>query len=818
MKSNPLAAGSIVLQRYEIIERIGSGGYGMVYRAKQLNTGQSVAIKVLLSHHQEEEAQLEVKRFQREMQLIARLSHPNIVQLKDSGKIGPDLAMVLEYVEGEELGRIVKSRGPLALTIVKRIFIQVLEALSEAHRHGIVHRDLKPANIMLTGSRERPVAKILDFGIAAVTHEAPQDWERLTETGVVLGTAAFMAPEQLMRNQVSPSCDLYALGLIMLETLTGERAVQGETGMEVAVKQLTEEIFVPPQLLHSPLGTFILRACAKEASARFASAEEMLAELESIDLNGRPASSPLNTPLTTERPLSASPNLATGTLLPPSTRTKLREQLPAASPAKGKGLMIGIAVALFVISGAIIAVLLLPKEGQSPAPTSPATQCQDFKAEDQVSSCREACEAGALEGCTRLAYLYEYGVGLPQNTAAAARFYQQSCDQDELRACRQLAFLFIEGAGVPKDAERARQLLQAAHVEGDLAAALGLGQLYHTADGVEYDLEQALKHFDTLCMSASTELQQESMDARQAARACWEAAQIYSLDKERPVDLKRAAAYWAQAAQWLEPACSAGDPVACSELATVLEQGKLDEGGRALALYQQACEQKNAAACFTLGARYAKGKGVERDVDKAVALFQGACDAQLMMACNNLGFMFRDGAGVNRDLKRAAGYFRAACDGEALSGCLNLAVLYYQGNGVGQDYSRALSLFERSCDGGYQQACTYLGTMLQNGEGVDRDLARAQKLHKQACEADEMLGCYALAKVYAAGLGVAPDPSRARQLYERACMNGQRHACLELISMAEAGLGGPVSFELAARARGRACESGLEDLCEPKTE
>ena len=273
---------------YKILSVLGIGGFGAVYKATQTTTGQLVAIKFLLSNRFITDAARaeHTARFEREMQLLARLKHPNIVNLVDSGEFEGNLFMVLEFVEGEELADRL-SRGVLEAGLLSRVMVQVLEALAVAHGAGVIHRDLKPQNIMLTGPAHRPHAKVLDFGIANLSAEhRDEDWQTLTQSGMLYGTPAYMAPEQIKQKGASPQSDIYAMGLILLECLTGRRAVTAETPMEVALKQVTEGVFIPPEIQKGPFGPIIQRACAKEPSERFRSAEEMLLAIEAREASG----------------------------------------------------------------------------------------------------------------------------------------------------------------------------------------------------------------------------------------------------------------------------------------------------------------------------------------------------------------------------------------------------------------------------------------------------------------------------------------------------------------------------------------------------
>jgi tRNA A-37 threonylcarbamoyl transferase component Bud32 len=282
-----LKAGDILDGRYEVLSILGQGGYGVVYAARQLATGQQVAVKLLLTERLTLIADVATHeaRFQRETQLIANLKHPNIVRLIDSGRLATgQLFTVLELVEGQPLSALIDQLGPLPVRTTLRLMTQVLEALNHAHTRGVIHRDLKPQNIMVSGDLgARPNAMVLDFGIATLTGStalAGVDPRSLTQTGQLHGTPAYMAPEQL-QGEATPGSDLYAWGLVLLECLTGKSAVKGTSLAEVIYYQLSAEgPALPAALKGTALFALLARATEKDARRRYGTATEALGDLE----------------------------------------------------------------------------------------------------------------------------------------------------------------------------------------------------------------------------------------------------------------------------------------------------------------------------------------------------------------------------------------------------------------------------------------------------------------------------------------------------------------------------------------------------------
>ena len=263
-----LTIGSIFQGGYEMLSQLGAGRFGWVYKARQLSTGQDVAIKILRLLLDDTAADLENQsaRFRREMRLCAGLSHPNIVKLIDSGEADDGmLYAVFEHVPGTTLREVLAAEGKLSVPDTIHLMMQVLDALACAHARGVVHRDLKPDNIMVTRTGVRRNALVLDFGLGGFTQEA-ESWAlpRITQTHEMMGTPCYAAPEQLRGAAPTTRSDLYSWGLIFLECLTGELAVGGGSGPDVIMRQLgPEPVSIPAWLCKQRLGRLLAIVTAK---------------------------------------------------------------------------------------------------------------------------------------------------------------------------------------------------------------------------------------------------------------------------------------------------------------------------------------------------------------------------------------------------------------------------------------------------------------------------------------------------------------------------------------------------------------------------
>jgi tRNA A-37 threonylcarbamoyl transferase component Bud32 len=258
--------------RYRLSERIAAGGMGAVYRAVDETLGRQVAVKVLRRELADDATFLE--RFRREARAAAGLSHPGVAGVYDYGELGGQPFIVMELVEGETLAERLAARGPLPWREAFAIGEQVAAALAAAHAHGLVHRDVKPANILL-GRDGR--AKVTDFGIAQAAQTVT-----LTRTGMVLGSANYVAPEQAKGGHVGPAADLYSLGCVLFEAVTGETPYRGGNAVAIATQHVSAPVPDPRerrQGLPPEAAALITRALQKHPAGRFPSGSAMAAAL-----------------------------------------------------------------------------------------------------------------------------------------------------------------------------------------------------------------------------------------------------------------------------------------------------------------------------------------------------------------------------------------------------------------------------------------------------------------------------------------------------------------------------------------------------------
>jgi tRNA A-37 threonylcarbamoyl transferase component Bud32 len=267
--------GTLLNGRYRLDAQIGAGGMSTVYRAFDTVLERQVAIKLMHREIASDSDQLE--RFRREARAVAQLNHPHVVGVIDAGEDNGTPYIVFEYVEGETLKDRIRRYGRLPVGEAVAYAIEIARALGAAHEHQIVHRDVKPQNVLID---EEGTAKVTDFGIARSLTE-----EGLTADGRVLGTTDYVSPEQALGQDVGPQSDLYSLGIVLFEMLTGDVPFHGENQVAVAMKHVREEL--PDVLLRRPeasstLASIVDRATAKDLARRYVSDRDLIADLEEV--------------------------------------------------------------------------------------------------------------------------------------------------------------------------------------------------------------------------------------------------------------------------------------------------------------------------------------------------------------------------------------------------------------------------------------------------------------------------------------------------------------------------------------------------------
>ncbi|HEY5925957.1 MAG TPA: protein kinase [Kofleriaceae bacterium] len=337
--------GQTIANHYYVEKRIAIGGFGSIYRAEQLDIGKHVALKIM--HRELAADENLVARFRREGEVLIKLRDPHTVATYEVGQTPEGLPFIaMELLEGETLLRLLQLYGPMPWQRVFLIARAMCSALAEAHSLGVIHRDLKPGNIFLT---DHDIVKVLDFGIAKIlaTSEMPNPQE-LTVMGTAVGTLEYMGPEQLMGGRADGRTDIYALGVLAFELMTGRRPFNA-VGLDLLTVQLTESPPLVSSMAQVPraVDEVILKCLAHDTADRYASVHELARAIDAVLASDRrPAGPPITSPL----PSPAPPVARAATPLPmerPVLRTEPIEKvdrLPRESL-----IMLGVAIILFVV-------------------------------------------------------------------------------------------------------------------------------------------------------------------------------------------------------------------------------------------------------------------------------------------------------------------------------------------------------------------------------------------------------------------------------------------------------------------------------------
>ncbi|MCA9920723.1 MAG: serine/threonine protein kinase, partial [Anaerolineales bacterium] len=352
------------LGKYRLIRRLGKGGMAQVYQANQPTIDRMVAVKVLHGHLAEESDF--ITRFKREARSLGQLQHPNIVRVIDFDVSDETYFMVMDYIAGKTLRDYLDEQGILSGAEALKLSGQLTDALAYAHKNGAVHRDIKPSNVMFADT-ECTHAVLTDFGITRLVDDAT-----ITTSGAIVGTPAYMSPEAVMGEKVDGRSDIYSLGVILYEMVTGRAPYQGNTPLSLVIKQVHEPL--PSPLEHNPdlplsIVHILEKALAKSADERYQTADELLAAIQDAQesLGEKPhgmtiagTTRYIDPPPTAT--LSAGDFASASTDLP--TTVKPKEETPAAN--RTPWVVVGVLAAIIIIGG----IFLLARRSGNPTETA----------------------------------------------------------------------------------------------------------------------------------------------------------------------------------------------------------------------------------------------------------------------------------------------------------------------------------------------------------------------------------------------------------------------------------------------------------------
>jgi serine/threonine protein kinase len=381
--ADPLV-GRVLSDRYRIVRKIGEGGMGVVYQAEHALIGKKVALKVLFPELTRRTDL--VARFLQEARSASRIGHENVIDISDFGQSPDGLVYIaMEYLEGEDLGRLIKTTGPLPWERARPILMQIAKGLRAAHDHGIIHRDMKPENIFLTQREGYPdFVKVLDFGIAKVVN-LDEDGPRLTQTGMIFGTPEYMSPEQAQGQTPDHRVDIYAVGCIMYHLLTGQAPFVADTFMGILTKHMLEPVIPlrkrrPDLEISEEVEAIAMRAMEKDRDKRWQDMNAFYRAMGAVGAEAFEPSGPFPPRASLKYPELAEPNPAVqkartqvfGGSSMPAEDDHLEERPGRAETPGGRGkLIISVALAAVVVVAVAVAAVLSSRSARIEVQTPP---------------------------------------------------------------------------------------------------------------------------------------------------------------------------------------------------------------------------------------------------------------------------------------------------------------------------------------------------------------------------------------------------------------------------------------------------------------
>lgn len=758
--------GQVIDGKYELVRLLGAGGMGAVYEARHVRIGRRLALKVL--HAKLAENAEMVARFVREAQAAAAIGSEHIVEVTDAGEAADGTPfLVMEYLEGRTLAQVLIGEGPLEPSRAVRLVSQAAAGLEAAHRAGIIHRDVKPGNLVVTRKADGAErVKVLDFGVAKIREALPTmagQSPELTGTAATLGTPYYMAPEQAWGSKkATAQTDIYALGVVLYEILTGNRPYQANTYNELIVRIATEEPPPPRRArpeLSEALEAVILKAMAREPEARYASMAELARALEPFTAGGAGLNATGST--SPERPsgraakrreappasLELAPTLdASVPTAPGSTSGPGRRRLVAWLAVAGVAAVaaaLGLAVHLGAVSGPGPAAGPVrgrvegsgERRGHGPSAVTVAGRDAGAAASDSGPA---PADAGAVDADAADA---DGDAGADADVACPPAMVATA------GRCCWPGQTWSAGAG---------QCVGRAACTGGMAWR---GGTCACPEGQELLGEHC-------CWPGQSW-------SEEAARCAGPARCDHGF---RPSGEEACEPDVGTALGRLIQGCQRGSMAACVGLGESLQDGRAADRARSVVLFRQGCDGGEARGCHLLGRAYQRGGVVPADPAGAAELFLEACVRGEAAACADRAEIALEA----RETSRAAGLFERACTARHVPGCVRLGELYSRGAGVSRDEARAVELFERACTEGDAGGCAWLAWALDGGHGVAPDPAHAFALAQRACDAGEARACRLLGQLYLHGRGVIADATQAERYTRRACEGGETDACRDL--------------------------------------
>lgn len=801
-----LMPGTMIRDCYRIERTIGKGGMGIVYLAEHTLLGEPRALKFLSGNLASNPTF--VQRFLQEARAASKLRHPNIAQTLELGQAEDGSFYIsMEFVDGPSL-RALLDQSPTGLPPERAFNIVrgVAEALGAAHAKRMVHRDVKPENVLLAWTPESETAKVVDFGIVALSDSVG----RLTQTGRPLMTAQYAAPEQ-WRGVIPPSeldgrTDLYALGCMFFEMLTGRLPFHAETyegWFEQHVHAVPPALSqVNPELARYPgLDTLMFRLLGKEREQRPANVHELVFELNRLTgfmpsgtaaISGFPQGFPSG--YSSEPQGGFSSGLVSGPGGGYDSGSRARTILDVGVPGAPSGFAPSGPLPGPVASGPSVS-----GSGSSGPPPFVPPYAQGYAQVPPMMG-----NSGAPPFVPGNGVVPGYGAPPP-----APQPVKRGGMSRGMRIFLGVAGALVIVAGIVFAVVEHNKKNEPGSSETSSTSSTPSTDTSSASSGVATPQPQTSKP------DAGKGLPTYLPSQPQTANPTQSTGGDASATASRAIALYNNKQYTA-AEPLFEQACNGGHGDSCDYLGWMYEYrlGVEQDYSRAISLFEKGCGLGSMAACNNEGVMYEDRTGVPQDYQRALSLYTKACDGGLAIGCDSLGSMYQFHEGVAQDNSRAVYYYGKACDGNNAAGCKDLGWMYQYHLGVDLDYPRAVQLYAKGCDGGNMQGCNNLGYMYQHKLGVDQDYQKAMSLYSKACEAGESSSCNSLGVMYEEHQGVAENDAQAVNYYQKACELNNPNGCADLGNMYKQGKGVQRDPAKARELLTKGCNMGSQWGCD----
>jgi len=730
VETQELPAGTMIRDCYRIERMLGKGGMGTVYLAEHTLMGEPRALKFLSAELASNPTF--VQRFLQEARAANKLRHPNVAQTMELGQTEEGSFYIsMEFVDGPSL-RSVLSQFPQGMDVDRtfRVIHGVAEALGAAHAKRMVHRDIKPENILLGSAPEGEIAKVVDFGIVAMSDSAG----RLTQTGSVLLTCEYAAPEQwkgvIPSSELDGRTDLYAMGCMFFEMLTGRlpfRSDSYEGWFELHVHAAPPvPSSIRPELLNWPgLDGLVLQLLAKDREHRPANVQEFLAHLDQ-EMGYKPSSA------------AASPKNPEET-----QRWKTMVDVPRPTGNSGRAPTVALG-AQASASGPVSGSGSVPAYGQVavPPPVSPVgpgtgggqyPRPGQYQGHPPVQPPPLPSQSGGYSPVPQPQGNYNSG-------AMGQNFPPQTYSPQQAPVRQQ-------------GMSRTGRILLGT-IGGLVAVAIAV--------------------IATVMIMRKEKVEKEEQSQNQTQTGTQTQTQ-HKQDTETQAGVQTGGQGTGAVGTGTAGTGTQGTG------ATVPSAGTVDKSTGNIPPVRTPVTKPPVISSASKEAASASLQGIalynNKQFAAALPLLETGCNGGHADSCDCLGFMYEGKLGVDRNYSNAAALYKKACDGGEMRGCNNLGNMYLHNLGVEQDYPRAAALFKKGCDGGESNACTNLGVMYETQKGLPQDYARSAALYGKACNAGNANGCSELGNLYKNGRGVPKDTDKARVLLTRGCQMGNKWGC-----------------------------------------